>query len=47
MTSAFRILVVLFVLAAAGFAGVIYLAQAVEPPVQPVEKVLPNDRFPR
>lgn len=47
MKNAVRILVVLIVLGAAGFGGIFYLAQAVEPSVGVVEKVLPDDNFPR
>ena len=40
------ILFILFVIAIAG--GVVFLATwDIPPPVQEVEKVLPNDRFPR
>ena len=42
-----RILLVLGVILVLLFAGLVFLAQTVEAPSQPVEKVLPNDRFPR
>lgn len=47
MNNVIRILVVLIVLVAGGLGGIFYLAQAVEPPVEVVEKVLPDDHFPR
>ena len=47
MKSFVRGLVVLAILGAAGFVGIVYLAQAVEPQSAPVEKTISNDRFPR
>jgi hypothetical protein len=42
-----RILIVLAVFVILVFAGLVFLAQTVEVPSRPVEKVLPNDRFER
>lgn len=47
MKSFVRGLVVLAILGGAGFVGIVYLAQAVEPQSAPVEKTISNDRFPR
>jgi hypothetical protein len=47
MKSFVRGLVVLVVLAGAGFAGVVYLAQSTAPSSSPVEKTISNDNFPR
>lgn len=47
MNQVVRLLVVLIMLAAVGLGGIFYLAQAVEPSAQPVEKVLRDDQFPR
>ncbi len=47
MKSFVRALVVLVILGAAGFVGIVYLAQAVEPQSAPVEKTISNDSFPR
>jgi|GEM_PF-2690757 len=47
MKSFVRGLVILAVLGVAGFVGVVYLAQAVEPQSAPVEKTISNDSFPR
>ncbi|MEQ9145688.1 MAG: hypothetical protein RLO08_15175 [Parvibaculaceae bacterium] len=47
MNSFIRGLMVLAVLGAAGFAGVVYLAQSVEPTSAPIEKTISNDTFPR
>ena len=47
MGGAVKWLVLLAVVCLASLGGVIYLAQAVEAPVAPVEKVLPNDMFPK
>lgn len=47
MKSFVRGLVVLVILAGAGFAGIVYLAQAPVPTPTPVEKTISNDDFPR
>jgi hypothetical protein len=47
MKSFVRGLLVLVVLAGAGFAGIVYLAQSTEPSSAPVEKSISNDTFPR
>jgi phage shock protein PspC (stress-responsive transcriptional regulator) len=47
MKSFVRGLVVLIILAGAGFAGVVYLAQSTAPTSSSVEKTIANDTFPR
>jgi hypothetical protein len=47
MNSAFRLLAVIVILAVAIVGGLIYLGQTAQPSAQNVEKVLPNDQFPR
>ncbi len=47
MKSFVRGLVVLVILAGAGFAGVVYLAQSTAPTSSPVEKTISSDTFPR
>ncbi len=47
MKSFVRGLVVLAILAGAGFAGIVYLAQSTAPQSSPVERTLSNDSFPR
>ncbi len=47
MKSFIRGMVVLVVLAGAGFAGIVYLAQSDAPAPSPVEKTISNDTFPR
>lgn len=47
MKSFVRGLVVLAILGAAGFVGIVYLAQAVQPQSAPVEKTISNDNFSR
>lgn len=47
MNSAFRLLAVIVILAVAIVGGLIYLGQTAQPSIQNVEKVLPNDQFPR
>ncbi|MCE9651370.1 MAG: hypothetical protein K8R18_17250 [Parvibaculum sp.] len=47
MNSAFRLLAVIAILAVAIVGGLIYLGQTSQPSVQNVEKVLPDDQFPR
>ncbi len=47
MKSFVRGLVVLGILGGAGFVGIVYLAQAVEPQSAPVEKTISNDAFSR
>lgn len=47
MNSAIRLLIVFAVFAVVVLGGVIYLGQSVEPSVRNVEKVLPDDQFPR
>lgn len=42
-----RLAVLLIVLAGALIAGIFVLAQSAGPPVEPVQKVIPNDRFSR
>lgn len=47
MKSFVRGLVVLIILAGAGYAGVVYLAQSTAPTSSPVEKTISSDTFPR
>lgn len=47
MKSFIRGLVVLLIMAGAGFAGIVYLAQSDAPSPSPVEKTISNDIFPR
>lgn len=47
MNSVMRLLAVFAVFAAAIMGGIVYLGQSVEPPVETVEKVLPDAQFPR
>lgn len=47
MKSFVRGLVVLGILGGAGFVGIVYLAQSVEPQSAPVEKTISNDAFSR
>ncbi len=47
MNSVVRLLAVFAVFAVVILGGVIYLGQSVEPSMETVEKVLPNDQFPR
>tara|TARA_R110000868_G_scaffold36635_21_gene129899 strand:+ start:1994 stop:2137 length:144 start_codon:yes stop_codon:yes gene_type:complete len=47
MNSLVRFLVIILLLLAAVGGGLIYLGQAGSAPVQSVEKVLPDDQFPR
>ncbi|WOF75267.1 hypothetical protein QMT40_002937 [Parvibaculaceae bacterium PLY_AMNH_Bact1] len=47
MKSFIRGLVVLVILAGAGLAGVVYLAQSTAPNPSAVEKTISNDNFPR
>ncbi|GAK45415.1 hypothetical protein M2A_1914 [Tepidicaulis marinus] len=47
MAGVVRMLVVVAVLAGAVFAGLIFLAQSDPPQVQPVQKVMENDAFPK
>ena len=47
MNSFVRLLVVLVVLGGGILAALLYLGQSTTPPVQTVEKVLPDGQFPR
>ncbi|MCE7999317.1 MAG: hypothetical protein HEP70_10695 [Rhodobiaceae bacterium] len=47
MKSFVRVVVMLVILAGAGFAGMVYLAQSPVPAPSPVEKTISNDNFPR
>lgn len=47
MNSLVRFLVIILLLLAAVGGGLIFLGQAGSAPVQSVEKVLPDDQFPR
>jgi len=47
MNSFIRLLLAVVVLGGAILAGLLYLGQAATPPVQTIEKVLPDDQFPR
>lgn len=47
MTNFIRIFAVLVVLALLGAAGLYIYGQGIPAPVAPVEKVLPDDQFPR
>lgn len=47
MNSFIRLLLAVVVLGGAVLAGLLYLGQSTTPTVQNVEKVLPNDQFPR
>jgi hypothetical protein len=47
MNGAIRVLAVIAILSLAVLGGLIYLGQSVQPTTQTVEKVLPNDQFPR
>ncbi|WP_420559811.1 hypothetical protein [Tepidicaulis sp.] len=47
MAGVVRMLVVIAIAAGALFAGVVFLAQSDPPQVQPVQKVIENDAFPK
>lgn len=47
MKAVLRSLIILFVLAAGGLGGVVYLAQIPSPDPAHVEKTISNDQFPR
>lgn len=47
MSRASSFLVIAFIVVAVIAGGLFYLDRAVQPGVQPVEKVLPNDQFAR
>lgn len=47
MTSLIRLLIFVVVLAVAVFGTLFYFGESVDPQVQTVEKVLPDDQFPK